>query len=47
VLLAVYVEYFSLFIFFCAVLCVGSHTGQKRRKQHESSDAESNKGQSH
>jgi len=46
VLLVVYVEYFALFIFLF-VLCVESPAGQKRRKQHESSDAESDKGQSH
>ena len=31
----------------CAVLCVESHAGQRRRKQHESSDDESDEGQSH
>ena len=46
-LLVVYVENFSLFIFFCAVLCVEYHVGKKRRKQHESSDVESDEGQSH
>jgi len=45
VLLAVYVEYSSLFIFLF-VLWIQYHTGQKRLKRHESSDAESDKGQS-
>jgi len=40
-------NFLIVYIFVCALLRVESRAGQKQRKPHESSDTESDKGQSH